>query len=249
MSEGPKAAVVRIAMWSGPRTISTALMRAFENRADTAVWDEPFYAHYLDHTGLDHPMAADIIAAYERDWCKVVALVLGPPPGEAHVFFQKHMSHHMLSHLGLDWLNQVANCFLIRDPARVASSYGAKRGAVRLEDLGFAQQLRLFETVRGRSGRIPPVIDAEDVLAAPEAVLPALCGALGIDFDPAMLSWPAGRRASDGLWGAHWYGAVAQSTGFAPARRDPPVVPPELKDIVAAARPIYEALFAHRLAG
>lgn len=243
MSEPPH----RIAMWSGPRNISTAMMRAFENRADCAVWDEPFYAHYLAETGLDHPMAARIIAAYESDWRAVVDRLTGPVPGGARIFYQKHMTQHMLPPIDLGWLGEVENCFLIRDPARVAASYRAKRASVTLEDLGFPQQLRIFEEIRTRSGKTPPVFDCDDILADPSSRLVSLCAAVGITFDEAMLSWPAGKRDSDGLWAEHWYGAVEASTGFAPPPGAPPEVPVELADIVAAAQPIYDEMRQYRL--
>lgn len=238
MSQPP----VRIAMWSGPRNISTAMMRAFENRADCAVWDEPFYAHYLAETGLDHAMAGQIIAAYENDWRAVVEALLGPVPGGGGVFYQKHMTHHMLPEIDLGWLAEVENCFLIRDPARVVASYLAKRASVTLADLGFSQQLRLFEEVRRRTGKTPPVFDCDDILADPGGSLAKLCDATGIAFDPAMLSWPPGRRDSDGLWGEHWYGAVEASSGFAPPPDKEPEVPAELGAIVAAAQPIYDEM-------
>ena len=238
---------VRIAMWSGPRNISTAMMRSFENRADCAVWDEPFYAHYLRATGLDHPLAGEIIAAYECDWRAVAERCRGPAPGGAAVFYQKQMTHHMLPHIELDWLDAMANCFLIRDPARVLASYAERRAQVTLDDLGFTQQQRIFEHVQSRTGAIPPVLDADDVLADPKGMLTALCAAVGIAFDPGMLSWPAGRRDSDGLWAAHWYRSVEASTGFAAPAVTAKAVPDDLVTLVKAARPCYEALYPLRL--
>ena len=238
---------VRIAMWSGPRNISTAMMRAFENRADAVVWDEPFYAHYLAATGLDHALAAEIIAAYENDWQKVADKAIGPVPDGAAVFYQKHMTHHLLPHMAMDWLDGLTNAFLIRDPARVLASYIEKRAEVTLESLGLPQQQRLFEWAHQRTGEVPLVLESDDVLANPEAMLRALCRRAGIAFDPAMLSWPAGRRDSDGLWAAHWYGAVEKSTGFmAPGEATRPV-PAHLQDLLAAAQPYYQALRPHRL--
>ncbi len=242
---------VRIAMWSGPRNISTAMLRAFENRADSVVWDEPFYAHYLAQTGLNHPMAGEIIAAYETDWRKIAARAAGPVPGGKALFYQKHMTHHLLPHMDLAWLDGLCNVFLIRQPARVLASYLEKRAEVTLEDLGLPQQQRLFDRVRQRSGRIPPVLDADDVLADPGAMLGALCQATGVAFDPAMLSWPAGRRDSDGLWAAHWYGAVEKSTGFrAPggaAPTPPDDLPAPLAALLRAAEEHYLALRPFRL--
>jgi hypothetical protein len=240
---------VRIAMWSGPRNISTAMMRAFENRADTAVIDEPFYAAYLAETGIDHPLREESLAAQPTDWRQVVETVLGPVPGGKPVFYQKHMTHHMLPGFGRDWMTRCRNAFLIRAPEDVLASYREKRQEVTLDDIGFVQQRKLFEREAERLGRAPPVIDAADVLSDARATLCALCAALEIPFSERMLSWPPGRRATDGVWAPAWYDAVERSTGFASPR--PSVsfdtLPDDLKPIAHAARPHYEALAAHKL--
>jgi sulfotransferase family protein len=236
---------VRIAMWSGPRNISTAMMRSFENRADCTVVDEPFYAAYLAQTGLDHPMRDEVLATQPRDWRKVVAdleRLNGP------VVYEKHMTHHMLPGFGLDWAAGRANAFLIRDPAEVLASYTVKRAEVMLEDIGFVQQRELFDREADRLGRAPPVVRGADVLADPRGMLVALCAALGIPFDEAMLAWPAGRRDSDGVWAPAWYDAVERSTGFeAPREKAAPALSDDLRRIVDDARPHYEALLRHSL--
>lgn len=243
MSDG----VVRIAMWSGPRNISTAMMRAFENRPDTVVWDEPFYAAYLAMTGLDHPMRDEVIAAGPADWRDVVAGLVAPLPGPESVFYQKHMTHHMIPGIDRGWIDRVVSCFLIRDPREVLASYAAKRETVTLADIGFVQQAEIFDAVAERLGAAPPVIDAADVLRDPRAALGALCAACAIPFDDAMLSWPPGRRASDGVWAEHWYAAVERSTGFRPWRPREVVLDDALAPIAEAARPYYERLRAHRI--
>lgn len=239
---------VRIAMWSGPRNISTALMRAWENRPDTVVHDEPFYAHYLMVTGLDHPGRDEIIAAYETDWRKVVAQITREPlpPGKT-IYYQKHMTHHILPHMTLDWMTELTNCFLIRHPQEVITSYIKVRPEVTLDDIGFSQQWRLFQFVREATDQIPPVLDARDVLEDPKAMLVALCQAVGVDFDERMLSWPPGRRDSDGIWAKYWYAAVERSTGFAPYRPKTEQVPAHLQDVLEEATEIYAALHAYRL--
>jgi hypothetical protein len=237
-------------MWSGPRNISTAMMRAFENREDTGVIDEPFYAAYLAATGIDHPLREETLAAYPNDWRDVVPVVLGPAPGSEPVFYQKHMTHHMLPEFGRGWADSCRNAFLIRTPDNVLSSYVVKRGDVSLDDIGFVQQREIFEREADRLGRAPPVIDASDVLADPRSSLVALCTALDIPFSDRMLAWPAGNRATDGIWAPAWYDAVEKSTGFArpasslgrPALRD------DLRAIAEKARPHYERLAAFRLA-
>ena len=239
---------VRIAMWSGPRNISTAMMRSFEARPDTAVIDEPFYAAYLAATGLDHPMYDEILASQSTDWRDVVARVLGPVPGARSLYYQKHMTHHMLPGFGRDWIAQVRNAFLIRDPGAVVASYVQKRGEVSLDDIGVVQQRQIFEREADRQGAAPPVIDGDDVLRAPAAMLVRLCAALAIPYTDAMLAWPAGRRATDGVWAPAWYAAVEQSTGFGPPvdrGRDP--LPAHLQRIADAAQPHYAALAEYRL--
>jgi hypothetical protein len=238
---------LRIAMWSGPRNISTAMMRAWENRLDTAVVDEPFYACYLAATGSDHPGRDDVIASQPTDWREVVAALTGPVPGDKPVFYQKHMTHHMLPGFGRDWLEEVTNCFLVRTPAEVVASYAETRRAPTLEDLGFPQQAEIFDRVADRLGRAPLVLDATDVLRDPAGMLAALCRALGVTFDARMLSWPPGRRDTDGVWAKHWYASVERSTGFNPLRAASKPVPPALAPLVEAAQPSYDRLAAHRL--
>ncbi len=247
MSDGE--GTVRIAMWSGPRNISTAMMRAWENRNDTAVWDEPLYAHYLAATGIDHPGRLDIVAALETDWRRVVAAIMGPVPGGRRIFYQKHMTHHLLPGIDRGWLAGLANCFLIRDPGRVLASYARARdrAEVTLEDLGLVQQVEIFDRLRGGGGAVPPVLDAADLLADPRRMLRLLCEALGIEFSERMLAWPPGRRDSDGMWGEHWYAGVWESTGFKPQRRPAGPLPDDLELLRQACMPYYRHLHGHRL--
>jgi hypothetical protein len=238
---------VRIAMWSGPRNISTAMMRAFENRADTVVTDEPFYGHYLLKTGLDHPERDAVIAAQETDWRKVAAALTGPVPGGRPVWYQKHMTHHLLPEIGRDWLEPLANCFLIRDPSEVLASYVRTRAEPTLADLGVVQQAELFEHVRRRTGAVPPVLDAKDMLENPRRMLGLLCAAIGIAFSERMLAWPAGPRPSDGVWARHWYASVRRSSGFQPYRPPAAPLPDSLQPLAQACAPYYRVVYAHRL--
>jgi hypothetical protein len=235
-------------MWSGPRNISTAMMRAWSNRGDTAVIDEPFYAYYLERTGKKHPGAAEIIDQGETDWRKVAArLTTEAIPSGKRVFFQKQMTHHLLSEIDRGWIVDLTNCFLIRDPREVILSYIRKNSDPELEDLGFVQQCQIFDFVRERTGSIPPVIDADDVLKNPERILRLLCEAVGVEFDKAMLSWPPGLRETDGVWAKHWYDAVARSTSFEPYKPREGNVPNSLRDIYQQCRRCYEDLHKHRL--
>jgi hypothetical protein len=225
------------------------MMRSFGARADTWVVDEPFYAAYLAATGVQHPMREEVLASQSHDWTTVVAALTGAVPEGRAIYYQKHMTHHMLPQFGRAWLSSMRNAFLIREPAAVLASYVQKRSDVTLADIGIVQQRGLFDQEADRLGTAPPVVEGEDILAAPALTLSRLCAALGIPFREAMLSWPAGRRATDGVWAPAWYAAVEASTGFtAPSGRTELSLPPALERIADAARPHYEALAAHRLA-
>ncbi len=244
---------VRVAMWSGPRNISTAMMRAFENRPDCAVWDEPFYAWYLQQTGLPHPMRDAVIAAGEAaDWRAIVADCTATPLAENRhgrqpsIHYQKHMTHHMLPGIDLGWLGQVTNAFLIRRPEAVLASYHDRHTDIELRDVGFQEQADLFDRVADINGAAPVVMDSDDILADPAAALQRLCDALRIPFDPAMLAWPAGRRDSDGVWAAHWYMSVEASTGLAKPSRTRPL-PEHLRPLAEQCRPYYDRLAQHRI--
>jgi len=237
--------VTRIAMWSGPRNLSSAMMRSFGNRADCQVWDEPFYAAYLVKTGIDHPMQDEILATCERNAERIAADLLGPLRPGKMVHYQKHMTHHMVPGMPRDWMRDVQNVFLIRHPARVIASYTAKREEPVLADLGFVEQAALYDDVCAM-GQAPIVVDATDIRAAPEQMLRLLCDALGLEFDAGMLEWSSGPHPDDGVWAQHWYGSLWASTGFAGPEKEPL---PETgrSDILGTAMEIYERLRAVRL--
>ena len=232
---------MRIAMWSGPRNISTAMMYAFGNRPDFAAWDEPFYAPYLLATGIDHPMREEILRTHETDAAKVAAACAGAVPGGKKHFYMKHMPLHMVEGFPLDWARDCVNVHLIRHPARVVASYSAKRERPTLRDIGFEQQAALYERFPG------PVLDSVDIRRDPEGMLKKLCDIIGLDFNPAMLSWPAGPKEFDGVWAAHWYGAVHRSTGFAGEEGPLPQIGADLAGLVEAALPHYRAMEARKI--
>jgi hypothetical protein len=242
---------IRIAMWSGPRNISTAMMRSFENRPDTAVIDEPFYAAFLKATGIDHPMREESMASQPTDPRAVAEQILGPVPEERPIWYQKHMTHHMVDGFPRDWIVKMRNAFLIRAPEDVLVSYVQKREDVTLDDIGFVSQRELFDRESDRLGHAPPVVHGEDVLANPRGTLSALCAALDIPFSDKMLTWPAGKRQTDGAWAPVWYASVERSTGFGPPRMPATheQLPAHLRHIADAARPHYERLEKFRLKG
>jgi hypothetical protein len=244
MSEGR---VLRVAMWSGPRNISTAMMRAWGNRPDTFVCDEPLYAHYLHVTRREHPGAAEVIAAGPTDVRQAIAWLLGPVPGGRRVWYQKHMSHHLLPDVPRDWLREVTNCFLIREPREVLTSLVKHVPDATLPDTGYAQQAEIFDLVRGWTGRTPPVVDARDVLNDPRRVLGKLCEALGVEFTDRMLSWPPGLRETDGVWAKHWYKEVETTTSFRPYKPKEEPIPPHMREMLAGCEEHYQKLYAHRL--
>jgi hypothetical protein len=238
---------LRIAMWSGPRNLSTAMMRSFGSRADTFVCDEPFYGCFLKENGADHPMREKVIAAMDCDWQSVMRSLRGETPDGSPISYQKHMWHHMVGPIGYDDFAGFTHAFLIREPERMIASYLRKRDTAAFDGFGLDRQAEFFEREADRLGHAPPVIDAHDVLMNPQAVLSQLCEALGIRWDMAMLSWLPGRRGTDGPWAPHWYGAVEASTGFGPPETDHAELPEEAQRLADRCRPYYELLATHRL--
>lgn len=232
-------------MWSGPRNISTAMMRAFENRPDCRVVDEPFYGYYLRASGAEHPGREEIIAAMDCDWLSVARQLTEADPGRP-VYYQKHMTHHMLPEVDLAFTRGLLNCFLVRDPARMIASYAKIRPNFRLEELGLPQQRDIYRYVSSRSPSPPLVLDAAEVLADPRAALGRLCDHAGIPFCEEMLHWPPGRRASDGVWAPHWYSSVEASTGFEPPPIGEVEVPARYRGMLEEAEAIYAELLATR---
>ena len=229
-------------MWSGPRTISTALMRSWENRPDTIVVDEPLYGFYLHRTGTPHPGREEIIKSQQNGWRQVVdELTLAPLPAGKTIYYQKHMTHHLLPEVDRAALGGLRHAFLIRDPRQLLASYAKVRAEPVLADLGVQQQAEIFAVFGG------PVVDSRDILQQPGRTLRALCEALNVPFDPAMLSWPAGPRDTDGVWARYWYEGVWRSTGFGPYRESAAELPAGLEPLAARCQPFYAELFAHRL--
>jgi len=234
-----------IAMWSGPRNISTAMMRSWENRGDCAVIDEPFYAYFLKHTNIDHPMSDQIIANHENNLPTIIEQLSTQP--KKGVFYQKHISTHMLEHMPLTWLNKVQNLFLIRDPRYMVASYTAKRVNTTASDLGYTQLQKVFEYSRNLAGQKTLVLDSRRFLEQPEKHLRYICDHLDLKFEQSMLSWPKGERSSDGIWHKHWYDSVKGSTGFGKPRSTLPVLNSNQQALVDQCMPHFEELNRHAL--
>ncbi len=240
--------VTHLAMWSGPRNISTAMMRSFGNRPNTLVTDEPFYAHYLlQRPELDHPGRDEVIAGQENDPAKVAEAMTQPLPDGVELHYQKHMGQHMIEGVPTDWLAGLTHVFLIRDPRDVVRSFAKVFPEVSVEMIGLPGQVELFRTIKQMTGQTPAVIDSDDVLADPEGVLKALCARLGLAWTDRMLHWPAGPRDTDGVWAPHWYANVNRSTGF--DRRTPKTDPvdPRYEPVIEKAQPMYDELAQHRV--
>jgi hypothetical protein len=233
-------------MWSGPRNISTALMRSWENRSDSVVVDEPFYAHFLAATGVDHPGRDEVVAVGETDWRAVVERLLDPLGPGVRVFYQKQMAHHLTDEMDdFGWLAGLDNVVLIRDPGEVVASYIKSRATVAAADIGLWQQVALYDEIAS-FGAPPHVIDSADFLRDPRRYLEALCAERDLPFEEAMLSWPPGPRDTDGVWGRYWYDAVWRSTGFEAYRPRVVDLSGEAAEVAAACREPYERLHAVR---
>ena len=238
--------MIKIAMWSGPRSISTALMRSFENRPDTFVTDEPFYAHYLHKTGIDHPFREEVMADGNTDWNSIADEITGPVPDGKTIWYQKHMAQHNLHGCDMKWVKKLTNCILIRHPREVMLSYLIKYEIKSIFQLGYPQQIDLFKLLRDMDTQTI-ILDAEDVLKNPEVALKLVCAKLSIPFFIEMLNWPAGRRKSDGIWGRHWYSSVEASTEFHPYAEKKGDLPSKYQGIYTACLESYQQLYSHRV--
>ena len=239
----PANKTLRISFWSIPRTVSTACLRSFAGRADCTGVDEPFYAWYLAQTGKQHPLRDEVLAAQAQDWREVVEQVLAVPISTP-LQFVKHMSHHMVGDIGLDWLDSAEHrhVFLLRGPSEQLPSIQRELGDISIVDAGWTRHHQLFTVLPN-----PLVIDSRELLENPERMLRALCLELEIDFDPCMIKWEAGRHPSYGVWAPSWYPAVEKSTGFQPWRPRQEDFPAELEPLLAECMPLYEEMRAVRL--
>jgi len=247
-----KKAPVRVAMWSGPRNISTALMRSWGSRDDCFVSDEALYAHYLSTIGEDkrreHPVYDEVMRSQPNDWLEVAEYLTGPIPNGRSLWYQKHMAHHLTPGMDRSWIAGLSNCFLIRDPAAMITSFIKVIDNPTPSDLGLPQQVELFEWLRSETGSTPIVIDSKDVLVNPRGMLTKVCERVGVAFDDAMLSWEPGERDEDGVWAPHWYSSVYKSTGFSPYDEKKESVPERLSGVLEECNALYQRLFAHRTA-
>ena len=238
---------MNIALWSGPRNVSTAMMRSWEARGDFAVTDEPLYAHYLLHTGIQHPGREEIIASQSVDPDKITSWLCGSPPGGKTHWLQKHMCHHLLDGMNDGWLTSLQHLFLIRDPIYVISSYARTRENITLQDLGYKEQLRILNRVVDMNGALPPIIDSVDLLRDPGTVLSKACHQLGIRYTDKMMQWSPGLRSTDGCWAKHWYRSVSESDSFQAHKPRPASVPRRYKDLLQEAEVFYKQLHRNRI--
>jgi hypothetical protein len=227
-------------MWSGPRNLSTALMRSFENRNDTKVIDEPFYAYYLKKTQLDHPMKSEIINYYPTSQMQILKQITSQTQNN-QIFYQKHMTHHIIKNTRLDWLNKGYNCFLIRHPAKVINSYIKKNTLISIDDVGFKKQYEIFNKIKKNKINYM-VVNADTILQDPSKAIKKLCKILKIRFTKKMLSWPAGKRSTDGIWSKVWYKNVELSNTFSKYKEENYNVPKKYNDIYEESLKYYNEM-------
>ena len=236
-----------IAMWSGPRNISTALMRSFENRSDCFVSDEPFYSYFLHKTGLKHPLRNEIIKSNLVDYNEIIKYITGPTPFSKQIWYQKHMAHHILPGVDMNWIKNMKNCLLIRHPSDVILSYSKKNEINNIQQLGYLQQIEIYKMLTKELGISPIIIDAQDLLRNPKNMLIEICKNLRIEFDDKMLSWQPGIRKTDGIWGKHWYKQVEASTGFKPYAKTDRIIPSKYQSLYDECMQYYDFLYQNRI--
>ena len=236
-----------IAMWSGPRNLSTAMMRSFENRTDTVVIDEPFYGCFLENSKLDHPGKKEVLLSQDCNWDNVVNMITGSIPNNKPIWYQKHMAQHNIAGCDLNWIKNFNNCFLIRNPKYVIPSYSKEFIITDERLLGYVQQHELIKIIEANTGSTPPIFDADDILKNPKSILKKMCQSLGINFSNRMLSWPKGKRKSDGVWAKYWYKNVETSTGFRPYKKKKIILEKKLMPLYEKCMIYYSDMYARRI--
>ena len=236
----------KIAMWSGPRNISTAMMRSFENREDTYVIDEPFYAYYLKKTNLNHPLRQEVISSQESRLNNIIESITGLIPNNKMIWYQKHMVHHIPRNINMDWVKSFENCFLIRHPKDVIISYSKRNSINGIGDLGYIHQKYLFQKIKKITGKYPSVFDSKDILLNPKKYLKIMCNDFKIDFSEKMLDWPKGPRETDGVWASYWYKNVMNSTSFNIYKESKKKFPPKYNYLLEECLPYYEYLYSYK---
>ena len=204
---------MKIACWSGPRNISTALMRSWSSRNDSFISDEPFYAYYLRKQQLKHPMYKEIIEYYPNKYDEVVKNLISTIPNNKKHWYQKHMAHHLNDFNDIDWIKNFENCILIRHPKDVINSYIKKNTLSYVDELGYPQQYKIMKYLTS-IGKKFIVIDSNILLNNPEKILSKWCSSINLEFDISMLKWQKGNHPQDGIWWKHWYDNVITTTHF-----------------------------------
>ena len=231
-------------MWSGPRNLSTALMRSFENRDDTIVHDEPFYSYYLSKTQLNHPMKNEIIKTYPTSQSDIIKKITKNPKNK--IYYQKHMTHHIIKNTKIEWIKKGYNCFLIRHPSKVINSYIQKNTLHNINDIGFKKQFEIFKKLKKNNLKFT-VINADDILVNPIKTIKKLCKKLNINFSKKMLNWPKGNRNTDGIWSKIWYKKVLQSSTFNKYKNEQINIPKKYSKIYDESLKYYNAMNKYSL--
>lgn len=227
-----------ISLWSGPRNVSTALMYSFAQRDDMIVVDEPLYAHYLSNTDVDHIGKEVILKDMNNDGDEVIKSILNKK--RQKFTFLKNMAHHWIK-LNNEYLNNMENIFLIRDPEEMLPSLNQQLSNPTLRDTALKKQVEVYDYLV-QTGGAPTIIDSKDLLQDPKAMLIAICDRLTVPFDEKMLRWKVGARPEDGVWAKYWYHNVHKSEGFSSYKKKDGPFPEHLKPLLKECKPYYKFL-------
>ena len=238
-----------IAMWSGPRNLSTALMYSFENRGDTKIEDEPFYGYFLSNNQIMHPDRDVIINIMETDKYKLISYLSDIENLQnERIWYQKQMTHHINITDDISWIKHITNCFLIRDPMDVIISYKKIYSEVSMNLIGLEQQNKIFDYVLNNINDKPLVIDAHDLRNDPENILKKACQKLNIKFTKKMIQWTAGPKKNEGVWGEYWYQNVWNTTSFIKEKNSQNKrVKPNIKNLYEQAKIFYDKLYHYKI--
>jgi len=232
-----------IALWSGPRNVSTALMYSFANRGDVKVYDEPFFGYFLKHTGVWRPSRDEVLAQMEPDFDKVLEGVL--KESKSKRLFLKNMANH-LEGQEMASLKHYDNVILTRKPDSVIASFTRQIEQPTALDLCYAHQLQIIEYLE-QEGIPYLIVDSDDLRKSPVLELKRLSEFADLPFTDNMLRWPAGARPEDGVWAKYWYHNVHKSIGFMPFEDKQYAIPEHLQPLYETVYSQYQQIKAHQV--
>lgn len=239
-----------LVLWATPRSTSTAFEWMMRTRGDLNCFHEPFGEPWYQGESPrwprikpESPRKSGL--TFESVWQQLCEAASKGP------VFCKDFPHYV-EHMWTDeFLDHFNHSFLIRDPAKVATSMFKHWPDFVLKEIAFIEQRQLFDRLADKLGEVPPVIDSDDLLENPLGIVEAYCHSVGIPFLPQALNWEPGNREQVSWYdGGSWHGNLQESDGLKQQPRthiDISEAPDRVKEICEICLPHYRHMYSNRL--